>query len=235
MDGNIVRTCPYCGNPYPTITIPGLRGKPDRHIQSQVCGCKASLEAKEAADRRRHQEELVKAWRATGVPARSFDVPPDFDGLRDMDFKGSLYLQGPKGSGKTTRACGILKAYVSEGQRGGWVSARFVSVPDWLASMRCNWGSDEENAYQVAAGCDFLVLDDLGKGKPTGWTMERIFRLVDTRYNNMRHTVFTSQYELPELGEHCSVNGDVETAEAMVSRLHEMCGIVTFGGDDHRM
>lgn len=226
--------CPYCGNPYPTITIPAFLGVPERQIRSAECGCDGEREAMETARRRAVQADLVRAWRGTGVPRRFWDVTPDRDGLAETEFSGGLYMTGPKGTGKTTAACRILKAYVRENQRGGWVSARFMSVPDWLASMRGQWGKGEEEGFQRAAVCKFLVLDDIGKGKPTEWAMERLFRLVDDRYNNARPTVFTSQYDLGELGERCAANGDAETADAMVSRIFETCRGVTFDGPDLR-
>jgi DNA replication protein DnaC len=180
------------------------------------------------------QSDLVSAWHNTGVPKRFYEVQPDRDGLAELEFSGGLYLTGPKGTGKTTAACRILKAYVRENQSNGWVSARFLSVPDWLGSMRGVWGDQEEEAFQRASRCRLLVLDDIGKGKPTEWAIERLFRLVDDRYNGARPTIFTSQYDLGELGERCTVNGDAETADAMVSRIYESCKGVVFDGEDLR-
>lgn len=228
------RSCPYCGKPYPTVTIPALWNIPERTIQSRSCGCDGEQDALNSAWRARTQADLVRAWHGTGVPKKFYGVQPDRDGLAELEFSGGMYMSGPKGTGKTTAACRILKAYVRENQREGWVSARFLSVPDWLASMRGQWGDQEEEAFQRASRCKLLVLDDIGKGKPTEWAMERLFRLVDDRYNGARSTIFTSQYNLGELGGRCSTNGDLETSEAMVSRIFETCKGVRFDGEDHR-
>lgn len=234
MNTTTARTCPHCGRPYPTVTIPAFLGIPERRVQAMECGCEGERAESMAVQRRLIQQDLTRAWHGTGVPKRFRDVRPDYDGLKGMGFSGGLYLTGPKGTGKTTAACRILKAYVREHQRSGWVSARFVSVPDWLGSMRGVWGTQEEEAFQSAARCQLLVLDDIGKGKPTEWAIERLFRLVDDRYNGARPTIFTSQYDLGELGERCTVNGDSETADAMVSRIFETCTGLTFDGPDLR-
>lgn len=234
MTTTTAKTCPYCGKPYPTVTIPALWNIPERTIQSSECGCEGERVALNDAYRRATQSDLIRAWHGTGVPKRFYGVQPDRDGLAELDFAGGLYMTGPKGTGKTTSACRILKAYVREHQSNGWVSARFLSVPDWLASMRGQWGDQEEEAFQRASRCSLLVLDDIGKGKPTEWAIERLFRLVDDRYNGARPTIFTSQYDLGELGERCTVNGDAETADAMVSRIFETCKGVTFDGEDMR-
>lgn len=225
--------CPYCGKEYESITIPSLHGR-GKVIYRRECLCEGAREAARAEHRRMMAQDLTRAWRATGVPERFWQVQPDADGLAELDFHQGLYLSGPMGTGKTTQACRILKAYVRREQRDGWVSAKFMSVPDWLASMRGFWGDIEEDRFQRAAGCKLLVLDDIGKGKPTAWAVEKLFRLVDNRYNHAKPTIFTSNYDLGELGERYTVEGDHETADAMVSRMVEMCKGMSFDGPDLR-
>ena len=225
--------CPYCGKEYPLLRVRGLFGKDGRAIRSTRCGCDGEAEAERAAYVARRRVELGDAWAKTNVPRLFKGVTPDKDGLRLIESRG-IYISGPRGTGKTARACSILKAYVARNQEGGYVSAKFISLPDWLASMRRDWGSQEEDAYQRAAGVKLLVLDDIGKGKPTAWAMERLFRLVDDRYANMRRTIYTSQYSLAELGRRCAVDGDIETAEAMVSRIYQTCEGIELSGPDLR-
>jgi predicted ATPase len=225
--------CPHCGKEYETYTIAGYRGRP--LTIRRECGCQGAKDAAKEEYVRVRGAELTKAWRGTGVPERFWQVQPDSDGLAELDSHQGLYLSGPMGTGKTTKACRILKAYVRREQRDGWASARFMSVPDWLASMRGQWGDIEEDRYQRAAGCRMLVLDDIGKGKPTAWSVEKLFRLVDSRYNSTKPTIFTSNYDLGDLGERYAVDGDHETADAMVSRMAEMCKGICFDGPDLRM
>lgn len=229
------RKCPYCGKPYPTIQIPSLFGSDGRTIQSSVCGCEGERLHEREEARKKLQEDLTRAWRNTGVPKRYWDVRPDVEGLIATESAGGMYMTGKKGTGKTTKACEILKAYVRREQKEGWVSARFISVPDWLASLRGRWGEKEEEGYQRAAVSKFLVLDDIGKGNPTGWAIERLFRLIDERYNQMRMTIYTSQYNLGDLSDRLTIDGDMETADAIVSRIHETCRGVKFYGPDLRM
>lgn len=224
--------CPYCGKEYETYTIAGFRGKP--LTIRRECDCQGAKDAAKAEYIRVKSVELTKAWRGTGVPERFWQVQPDSDGLAELDFHQGLYLSGPMGTGKTTKACRILKAYVRRQQHDGWASAKFMSVPDWLASMRGRWGDVEEDMFQLAAGCKLLVLDDIGKGKPTAWSVEKLFRLVDSRYNHAKPTILTSNYDLGDLGERYAVDGDHETADAMVSRLAEMCAGLVFSGPDLR-
>ena len=80
---------------------------------------------------------------------------------------------------------------------------------------------------------ELLVLDDLGAERLTDWVDETMNLIVNTRYNDRRTTIFTSNYE------------DIEDADAvdslkarvgfrMHSRLREMCEFLEYDGPDYR-
>ena len=77
---------------------------------------------------------------------------------------------------------------------------------------------------------DLLVLDDLGAEKTSEWVEETMNLVVNTRYNERRPTIFTSNYEdLPDEA------GDPQSLKARVgfrihSRLHEMCEFLEYDG-----
>ena len=80
---------------------------------------------------------------------------------------------------------------------------------------------------------DLLVLDDLGAEKPSEWVDETLNLIVNTRYNERRATIFTSNYEEKE----DRTDPDsllVRVGARMHSRLHEMCEFLEFDGADYR-
>ena len=74
------------------------------------------------------------------------------------------------------------------------------------------------------------MLDDLGAEKTSEWVEETMNLVVNTRYNERRPTIFTSNYEdLPD------EEGDPQSLKARVgfrihSRLHEMCEFLEYEG-----
>jgi DNA replication protein DnaC len=78
------------------------------------------------------------------------------------------------------------------------------------------------------------VLDDLGAEKPSEWVEETMNLVINTRYNERRPTIFTSNYEdVPDEA------GDPNSLKARVgfrihSRLHEMCELLEYDGADYR-
>ncbi len=84
---------------------------------------------------------------------------------------------------------------------------------------------------------DLLVLDDLGAEKTSEWVEETLNLIVNTRYNERRVTMFTSNYpDYPDTvadGEMDSLLGRI--GYRMRSRLHEMCDFLELEGADYRM
>ena len=82
---------------------------------------------------------------------------------------------------------------------------------------------------------DVLVLDELGASKPTDWVRDTMMQIINTRYNDKRVTIFTTNYS-------DSRKRDEDSAEiledrvgvALRSRLYEMCKTVVIEGEDYR-
>ena len=80
---------------------------------------------------------------------------------------------------------------------------------------------------------DLLVLDNLGAEKTSEWVEETLNLIVNTRYNDRRTTVFTSNYEdKPDQTDPDSLLCRIGVR--MRSRLHEMCEFLDLDGADYR-
>jgi len=96
---------------------------------------------------------------------------------------------------------------------------------------------------------EVLVLDELGAVKPTEWVWDTVSLILNTRYNDNRTTIITTNYPddagqdpyanpVSEFGRAQKVMrretlGD-RIGERMRSRLHEMCRIIKLDGQDFR-
>jgi DNA replication protein DnaC len=85
-----------------------------------------------------------------------------------------------------------------------------------------------------------LVLDELGAAKPTDWVWDTVAHILNTRYNDRRTTIITTNYaNLGPLGGESGGRLREETlgdriGERMRSRLQEMCVVVEMQGEDFR-
>jgi len=144
-----------------------------------------------------------------------------------------LFLIGPPGIGKSHLSVAVLRQVIAT--RGG--RGRFYSVPELLRVIRGTYSAvvrtAEMDILQPVMDCDILVLDDLGKEKTSEWVEETLNLIVDTRYNERRATIFTSNFEEKE------DRTDPDSLLARVgfrmhSRLYEMCEFLEYDGADYR-
>jgi DNA replication protein DnaC len=106
-----------------------------------------------------------------------------------------------------------------------------VVVPDLLDMLRPKADKTKtlaEERMQAIRTADLVILDDLGAEKDSEWAAERIYLILNNRYNEQKPVVVTSN-PLPDELEKIS-----QQWERIVSRLHEMCYIITMDGPDYR-
>lgn len=111
-----------------------------------------------------------------------------------------LVLTGNYGSGKTHLAAAI--AYY-QFERGTKVA--FSTVPDLMDWLRVSFDSSStlsfQQRFQMVKTAPLLILDSLSASQGTLWVREKLFQLVDYRYNNGLPTVFTTANIIDELDE----------------------------------
>jgi len=137
----------------------------------------------------------------------SFDLrehDPDVDAAQRTNLKRSLgvakaYAEDPKdwlaftgdyGCGKTHLAAAIANDRVDRGY-----SSLFVVVPDLLDHLRATFSPNSNVGFDRRFGqvrtAALLVLDDLGTQSATPWAQEKLFQILDHRYNSRLPTVIT--------------------------------------------
>lgn len=112
--------------------------------------------------------------------------------------EGWLVLLGETGCGKTH-----LAAAIAHQQRDSGGSCMFVVVPDLLERLRADIhserGFDGPEFLDRVRTAAFLVLDDLGVHSATPWAQEKLFQILNYRYNAKLPTVITVGRPLNEL------------------------------------
>jgi DNA replication protein DnaC len=156
-----------------------------------------------------------------------------------------LLLTGPIGCGKTHLAVGIAKELISKKA----TACLFYDYRELLKEIQNSYNASvqatEMDVMRPVFDAEVLVLDELGAAKPTEWVWDTVSHILNTRYNDKRTTIISTNYkDLPPAG--AEPEGRIVRAsreetlgdligERMRSRLHEMCRVVRVEGEDFRM
>lgn len=185
--------CPHCnGAGYYKEAVPF--GHPHFGVLFP-CACKL-LEKEERATEELHRLSNLEPFRD-----KTFEnFNPDVVGvrrayLRAVEYakrpQGWLILFGNYGTGKTHLAAAIANEAIRRHYR-----LLFAVVPDLLDHLRSTFGPSSEVAYddrfEMIREVPLLVLDDLGTENTTPWAREKLFQIINHRYNYALPTVITS-------------------------------------------
>jgi len=180
------------------------------------------------ANFRAYNESLQHALEAATLLTERFPTAS----TREQLGRG-LFLDGAPGVGKTHLAVAVLKAIVEKSA----ARALFYDTRDLLRVIRSTYDpsirTTELEVLRPVMTADLLVLDDLGAEKTSEWVEETMNLIVNTRYNERRLTIFTTNYvDIPDDTDPNSLICRI--GFRMRSRLHEMCDFVEMDGADYR-
>ena len=123
-----------------------------------------------------HQPGVLEAYKA----ALDFETNP----------QGWLVLSGPNGCGKTHLAAAIANQALDNG-----AVVLFEAAPDLLDHLRAAFAPAATEVYDQLFSkmreAELLIIDDLGAQQSSPWANEKLFQLLNYRYNLSMATVIT--------------------------------------------
>lgn len=157
-----------------------------------------------------------------------------------LDNTGLLII-GSIGVGKTHLAAGIVKELI----RSKGIACLFYDYRELLKQIQNSYNNSvkatELDVLRPVFETEVLLLDELGAVKPTDWVWDTVSLILNTRYNDKRTTIITTNFDDKPAGFVAGPRGSArdETlgdriGERMRSRLHEMCRIIKMDGEDFR-
>ena len=153
--------------------------------------------------------------------------------VNEVERKG-LILVGNNGVGKTHLACSIANELIKNG-----IPIIYGTLINLLAELKNTYdvynNISEMKIIKLYEKVDLLIIDDLGKEKPSEWGLEKLFTIINSRYENNLPVIITTNYDQNSLIDRLSINGEIETAKSIISRLYEMCYLVKIEDRDHRI
>lgn len=185
------------------------------------------------------RERIQRRLAASGVPERYRKAVADVPQIAEWADNPTtgLLIQGKTGKGKTHQACGALIRFMT-GENDPLNpprsrTGRFITFDDLLRECKATFTNHdtEEAVIGRYANTGMLLIDDMGKERATEWSLPIIFSIVNKRYMSGKPTIITTQYDGKTLLQRMTVNGDMETGRAIISRMTEYQRVFLDGKD----
>lgn len=173
----------------------------------------------------------------TDTPGRkkNYEIAKEYaDNFIDHREKGEgLYIEGTNGTGKTHLAAAIALQLISQG-----IPVICKTSNDLLLDIRKSFddeGGSEAQVLGIYKAVDLLIIDDLGKERCSEWSMSTLYSILNDRYEYMKPTIVTTNYNTDDLVEELTPKGaDNTKIVAIVSRLKETSTVMSMVWEDIR-
>ena len=142
-----------------------------------------------------------------------------------------IYLFGHKGTGKSH-----VTSCMANELMNNYYTVLYTNFSEISKQIRETFNNPIETEYNFLkrlTSIDFLFIDDFGteivtKNNQDVWLQEKIFEVVNKRYNNNKPIIFTSNYSLRQLIEERGL------ADKTVDRINEVCEVMKLEGNSYR-
>lgn len=249
-----LKHCSICNQPLETTINHPFTG--EERIVNCVCHCTVEKLKKEDEERKnfQRQQEIRKLQKNSLLGDRYKEVRFDntitgdnamFDSAfircrkyceisnKALQEGYGIYIYGDSGSGKTHLTACMVNELVK--QQKPTLFTNFFEISQIIRGTFKSNKDSEIDMIEKISNIDFLFIDDIGTEKVTKngedtWLQEKIFEILNKRYNNKKPTIFTSNYSLEEL----IINRGL--MEKTVDRILEMStAIIKIEGESYRI
>ena len=99
---------------------------------------------------------------------------------------------------------------------------RTSSITDRIKESFNKTVTTESEIMELYSNVDMLIIDDFGSETISKWALEKLYRIINNRYENDLPIVITTRYTREELMEKIAVENRI-LAEEFIQILYKMC------------
>ncbi|MBF0278674.1 MAG: ATP-binding protein [SAR324 cluster bacterium] len=239
MGREMAIACPECETRKRHIKLFNRARIPKNYAQSQLL-------RSERDKNNSHIFHLLTTIIRTYPKSKNISLP-NSAGKGSVSVPRGLVLMGAPGTGKTHLMAGfVYQCTIIHG-----ISCMFRPFDKLLSELKEGYstGKSEMETISPLLSADFLIIDDLGKGRNTEWELNILDTLITERYNSNKPIMVTSNHtesEKTTIKERLRTKDKSEedkfitdtlykrVGERIYSRLREMCYFETLEGPDRR-
>lgn len=105
-----------------------------------------------------------------------------------------FYIYGVPGVGKSYLSKKVMYIILNRG-----FSSYITSITKLMKDIKKELSIYNDDTYRKCLEVDLLVIDDIGTEKPTNFDKAQIFEIINTRYENKKPIIFTSNCRIEDI------------------------------------
>lgn len=180
-------------------------------------------------------DKTFESYQVNNNNVKAFETAKRFmQNFETANSRGTgIIFYGSYGVGKTHLACSIANELIKMQK-----SVIFGSTIKLFGIIKKSYNNgieeDESKIISEFIDCDVLIIDDLGKERPSEWVLEKLYYIINERYEHNKPIIITTNFSENQLIDIFTVEKNKSSIEAIISRLKEICLSIEIFDNDYR-
>lgn len=143
---------------------------------------------------KRDIEDVNATFRTSKGNVKAYNTLISYANAFNDDTSLGFYIYGNVGVGKSLIAKKVMKILLLNGY-----SAYITNIIQLMKDIKNDISNFKDDTLRRCQDVDLLVIDDIGTEKPTEYDKEQMFLIINSRYDNKKPIIFTSNCKLDDI------------------------------------
>ena len=144
---------------------------------------------------------------------------------KDKILSNGLIIMGESGVGKTHLAAAIANKLIQNDKIV--LMGRLTTLLDMIKETFRDNTKSENELIELYSNVDMIIIDDLGTEKISSWALEKLYTIIQNRFENGLPIIITTRFDKKGLISRFSYSNDQDLIDATISKLYQMCYGIT--------
>ena len=136
-----------------------------------------------------------------------------------------LIIMGKSGVGKTHLAAAIANKLIENDKIV--LMGRLTTLLDMIKETFRDTTKSENELIELYSNVDMMIIDDLGTEKISSWALEKLYTIIQNRFENGLPIIITTRFDKNGLISRFNYSNDLDLVDATISKLYQTCYGIT--------
>lgn len=175
---------------------------------------------------KRYQNMNFENFNIESNNEHAVNVAKDFVSKNSNTINGSgLIIMGKSGTGKTHLAAAIANKLIENDKIV--LMGRLTTLLDMIKETFRDTTKSENELIELYSNVDMIIIDDLGTEKISSWALEKLYTIIQNRFENGLPIIITTRFDKKGLISRFNYSNDLDLVDATISKLYQMCYGIT--------